>query len=223
MLRPALILSVVAAAIAAAPAHATAPPWGGGAFHPYTVDPWNQDCIPANDPTVGATRDCDPINLVFPDQSLAIVADRLRAAGWTDTTGSIQWLAAGSRLLAVQAQLAQADGPDPSRRFHIRLWELAPGLVVGNVHHEAGSPHRIDMAWDAAEDHAAAPLCAAWCGHVHFVAADAVQGPGGLWRGFANDDDATVAPTSPPAAKANAAKPKKKPRAHRRHRLATPG
>jgi hypothetical protein len=193
MLAAALLSSLVLAA----------PAWDGVAFHPYSVDPGNTDCVAWNDPAIGTTRDCDPINLVFPGQSVADVVGRLHAAGWVDTGGTTQWLYVPPALVPVQAQLEQHDGPepanaDPTERYHIRLWEAAPGLTVGNVHHEHGSPHRIDLAWDDAESFAAAGVCATWCEHVHLTATDAIQGPDGGWRGFANDGDATVVPLAPP-------------------------
>jgi hypothetical protein len=219
MRRAALVLAVLFCC--AAPAAAAPPTWDGPAFHPYTLDPANLDCIGWSDTVIGTTRDCDPVNLVFPGQPLGAVLARLHAAGWVDVTGATQWLYAGSALTAVQAQVAQADGPDPTQRYHMRLWELAPGLTVANVHHEHGSPHRIDMSWDEAESFAAVGVCAAWCQHVHLSAADPIQGPSGLWRGFANDGDATVVPVSPPPPPpARQAPPPAKPAAkkHRKHR-----
>ena len=73
--------------------------------------------------------------------------NRLHGAGWTDTTGAPQWLHFGDPgLVEVQAQLQFADGPDPTQRYHVRLWQAAPELTLGNVHHEHGSPHQIDVA-----------------------------------------------------------------------------
>ena len=187
-MHPAALLAVLAFA---------APPWSGTPFHPYSVDPGNADCVAWSDTTIGMTHDCDPINLVFPDQDLAAVVARLHAAGWVDTTGNPQWLYEPPGLIPVGAQVMQADGPDPTQRYHVRLWQAAPGLTVGNVHHEHGEPHHIDMAWDDAESFAVRGVCAAWCGHVHLSGSDAIQGSSGMWRGFANDGDATVVPISP--------------------------
>jgi hypothetical protein len=237
MLRTAAALAAVSAAllvVSAAPA--ASPAWTGTAFHPYSVDPSNADCLPWSDPVIGTTRNCDPINLIFPGQALDAVVARLHAQGWTDTVGSIQWLYAASALIRVQAQLAKADGPDPTQRYHIRLWEASPGLTVGNVHHEHGEPHHIDMAWDEAESFVAAGVCTTWCQHVHLVRADSIQGPNGLWRGFASDGDATVVPIAPPpvapppvAPPPVSSPPAKTPpaahkhRKHRKHRPAVPG
>src|SRR4029077_7876437 len=90
----ALVLSGSAAAL-------TTDSYDGVAFYPFTVDPGNADCVPWTEPGVGATRNCDPINIIFPDQSLATVVARLHAAGWTDAGGTVQWLHfAGSNLVA---------------------------------------------------------------------------------------------------------------------------
>ena len=204
MIRFAIALAVLGL-IGATPAAAASPPWDGVSFHPYSVDPGNADCVPWSDPVIGTTHECDPIDLIFPGQSLPQVVDRLHAAGWTDTGGTSQWLYVDGVLVPAGAQLGRADGPDPTQRYHVRIWQAATDVVVGNVHHEHGSPHRIDMAWDEAEAFAATGLCASWCGHVHLTAADAIQGPDGSWRGWPNDGDATVVPLAPPAAASAAA------------------
>jgi hypothetical protein len=193
---------VLAAALLSAVVLAAPPAWTGVPFHPYSVDPGNDDCVAWNDTAIGMTRDCDPINLVFPGESAADVVARLHAAGWVDTGGTTQWLYVPPALVQVQAQLEQHDGADPTQRYHIRLWEAAPGLTVGNVHHEHGSPHHIDMPWDDAESFTAAGVCADWCQHVHLTASDAIQGGDGAWRGFENDGNATVVPPAPPPAAA---------------------
>lgn len=212
-----LCLLGLAAALALAPgAGASAPAadsFAGVAFSPFTIDPANGDCTP--DASVG--RYCDPINILFPGQSLGTVVARLHAAGWTDTTGTTQWLSLdGGPLVAVQAQLQVADGPDPTQRYHVRLWQASPSLTIGNVHHEHGSPHRIDLAWDAAEAFLAGPLCSSWCGRAPLPAQAALEGGTGSWRGWPNDAVATVVPVAPPPAGPIAAKPK--PHVHRKHR-----
>jgi hypothetical protein len=217
---------VLAAALLSTLVLAAPPAWSGAPFHPYSVDPGNADCVAWNDPTIGTSRDCDPINLIFPGQSLGDVVTRLHAAGWVDTGGTTQWLYVPPALVQMQAQLERHDGTDsaaadPTQRYHIRLWEAAPGLTVGNVHHEHGSPHHIDMAWDDAESYAAARVCADWCQHVHLTASDAIQGPSGFWRGFGNDGNATVVPPAPPPAEtappSSAPAPARHPRRKRHH------
>jgi len=195
-----LIAALLAAAAIGAvqPARADAPP--STAFGAFTVDPGNADCVAATEPGIGATRLCDPINLIFPNQSLASVIRRLQAAGWSNASGSTQWLHfATNTPVPVQWQLGWQDGPDPTQRYHVRLWQVAPNLTVGNVHHEHGTPHQIDMAWDEAEAFLAKPLCSWWCRHLPLADQAALQGDGMLWRGWLNDAVATVIPAQPPA------------------------
>jgi len=194
-------------------------------FEPYTVDPTNQDCVPSTEPGIGATRYCDPINIIFPDQSLASVIARLHAAGWSDGSGTTQWLHyATSTLEPVDWQLGWPDGTDPTQRYHVRLWQVAPDLTIGNVHHEHGSPHQIDMDWDAAEAFLAKPLCSWWCGRLPIPAQADVQQGTTTWRGWRNDAIATVIPVSPPAMPPAQttlpapAKPKPKKHKHAKHR-----
>lgn len=198
-----LLLLVVAAAATLAltgPARAlTTDSYDGVAFYPFTVDPGNDACVPWTEPGVGATRNCDPINVVFPNQSLASVVARLHAAGWADAGGTVQWLHfAFSNLVAVEWQLGLPDGPDPTQRYHVRLWQAAPNLTIGNVHHEHGTPHQIDMPWDAAEAFLARPLCALWCEQVQLPEQSAIEDDTGTWRGWANDAIATVVVSAPP-------------------------
>jgi hypothetical protein len=191
----------------------------GVAFYPFTVDPGNADCVAWTEPGVGATRNCDPINVIFPGQSLASVVARLHAAGWVDTSGTVQWLhLASATFVPVDWQLASADGPDPTQRYHVRLWQAAPNLVIGNVHHEHGSPHQIDLAWDAAEAFLARPLCALWCELTPLPEQSAIEGDSGIWRGFANDAVATVIPALPPPPVVPVTPPPHRPPAHRHHK-----
>jgi hypothetical protein len=203
MLRPVRRLAIAALVAAAAgaaalPARADMPL--APTFGPFTSDPGNGDCVAASDPASGATRFCDPINIVFPDQSLDAVLARLHAAGWSNGSGTVQWLRSdAAKLLPVAWQLGWPDGSDPTQRYHVRLWQIAPNLTVGNVHHEHGTPHQIDMAWDQAENFLATPLCSWWCRHLPLDAQLALQNGTDLWRGFENDATATVIPAQPPA------------------------
>jgi hypothetical protein len=221
-----LIAALLAAAACGAVQPAGAVPPLASAFGPFTVDPGNADCVPATEPGIGATRLCDPINIIFPGQSLDSVLARLHAAGWSNGSGTVQWLHFDtSTLVPVQWQLGWQDGPDPTQRYHVRLWQVAPDLTVGNVHHEHGTPHQIDLPWDTAEAFLAKPLCSWWCQHLPLDSQAALQGDGDMWRGWPNDAIATVIPAQPPATppaqappqKAKAQpKPKKKHRKHRR-------
>ena len=218
MARIVLAVAVCALALCGSAGALTTDSYDGVAFYPFTVDPGNADCVPWTEPGVGATRNCDPINLIFPSQSLATVVARLHAAGWTDAGGTVQWLHfAGTNLVAVQWQLGWPDGPDPTQRYHVRLWQAAPNLTIGNVHHEHGTPHQIDIAWDAAEAFLARPLCALWCQYADLQEQRAIEGDSGLWRGWGNDEVATVIPQTPPPAPVVTPAPKPKHHKHRKH------
>lgn len=193
------LAAFVAAAACGAAVSASADPPLGDAFGPFTIDPTNPACVAMTEPSIGATRLCDPINVIFPGQNLAQVVARLQAAGWSNGSGTVQWLDLNTpTLIPVGWQLGWPDGPDPTQRYHVRLWQVAPDLTVGNVHHEHGTPHQIDMPWDQAEAFLAAPLCSWWCRHVPLPQQAALQ-DGDLWRGWANDAIATVIPAHPPA------------------------
>ena len=141
----ALAAAVVAALAPAGAAGAVRDSYGPVSFVPFTMAPGNMDCVRVHDDVVGWTGDCDPVNVLFPAQTLGMVLSRLHAAGWVDVGGSTQWLYFGdATLVPVQAQLGVPDGTDPTMRYHVRLWQAGPGLVVGAVHHEHGDPHRID-------------------------------------------------------------------------------
>jgi hypothetical protein len=210
------LAALVAAAIGGSTLPARADTPSPDAFGPFTADPGNAACVAGTDPVAGATRFCDPINIIFPGQSLDAVLARLHAAGWSDGSGTTQWLRLdGATFVPVSWQLGWQDGPDPTQRYHVRLWQVAPNLTVGNVHHEHGTPHQIDMAWDQAEAFLAAPLCGWWCRHLPLEAQAALQGGSSTWRGWGNDAAATVIPAQPPAAAPF--RPPLKPK-HKRHR-----
>ena len=188
-------VSVAAALTLADGAGANRGSFGGVSFAVFTIAPGNMSCVRVDDDVVGWTGDCDPINVLFPGQTLQGVTARLHAAGWTDTSGSTQWLYfAGSTLVPVEAQLAFPDGSDPTMRYHVRLWQAGARLVVGAVHHEHGTPHQIDLDWDAAERFLAWPLCASWCRRLTLASQWSLQNGSPRWRGWNNDGAATVIP-----------------------------
>jgi hypothetical protein len=223
--------SCVAALVVSGNAGALTDSYDGIAFYPFTMDASNADCVPYVESGLGATRNCDPINIIFPGQSMATVVARLHAAGWIDTGGSVQWLHFSSLLLVpVQWQLAIYDNKaDPTQRYHVRLWQVTPTLTIGNVHHEHGTPHRIDISWDAAQDFLAGSVCAWWCDQLYLPQQSAVEGDSGIWRGWENDGYATVVPASPPSSTpstapltpppAHVVEPARKHRRRIRHRL----
>jgi hypothetical protein len=187
--------SVATVLVLAGVAGANRGSYAGASFAVFTIAPGNMNCVQVDDDVIGWTGDCDPINVLFPGQTLQSVIARLHAAGWSDASGSTQWLySSDSTLVPVAAQLAVADAFDPTMRYHVRLWQAGPGLVVGAVHHEHGTPHRIDMDWDAAESFLARPLCSSWCRRVTFSSQWSVQGGSPRWRGWSNDGTATVIP-----------------------------
>lgn len=176
-------------------------------FHPFTTSDDNLACPQWRDPSSGmTTRNCDPVNLVFPGQSLAGVRARLATVGWTDGAGSVQRLRIGTLWVPVPLQLAFSE--DAAHRFHVRLWQVGD-TVVGNVHHEYGSEqHTLDLPWEASEQFVANQLCSTWCELLPVPdQLELQQGFG--WRGLANDGRATVIPIVAPA------EPQPMPRRHR--------
>jgi hypothetical protein len=213
----ACLLLLAAAAYAAlafaGTAAAATDTYAGVTFSPFTIGPGNADCVDANDPVLGWMKNCDPVDVLFPGQTLDAVVARLETAGWVIATGGVQYLQLTdpANPVPVQVQMAVPDtGPDPTMRYHVRLWQAGPTLTVGAVHHEHGEPHKIDLAWDAAESFLAAPLCASWCQRVELPIQTSLQSTPGMWRGWPNDGLATVIPLTPPVLPtAPAAKPKK--------------
>jgi hypothetical protein len=219
-----LLLTLATAACAAltlaGSAAAVTDTYDGSSFSPFTIAPGNADCVDERDPVLGWTKNCDPVNVLFPGQSLDAVVARLLAAGWVVAGGGVQYLQLTdpAQPVPVQIQLGLDDGTDPTMRYHVRLWQADARLVVGSVHHEHGSPHQIDMAWDAAEAFLAAPLCGTWCAHTELPVQSSLQATPGLWRAWPNDGFATVIPTTPPVQPQVKPKPKvKKHKPKRRH------
>jgi hypothetical protein len=213
----AVAVAVLALAGSAAAATDT---YDGVPFYPFTMAPDNADCVAWADDVAGPTRNCDPINVLFPHQSLDVVAGRLRLAQWMDTGGGTQWLYfSGGPNVAEQAQFAIPDPTDPTARYHVRLWQAGPDLVVGSVHHERGTPHKIDLPWDSAEAFLTGGLCGSWCTHVVLPTQSSMQQGSGLWRGWANDAAASVIPLPPPPP---VVKPAKKKKHHPKKRVLAP-
>jgi hypothetical protein len=179
---------------------------GTATFHPFTMDSTNTTCVPwANEPS-GPTRNCDPVDLVFPGKTWQQVQTTLKQRGWTSLgQGSTQVLhfANASVLVSQSAQLFLRDGF--FTRYHVRLWQVPganPPVVVAAVHHERtlGSD-TIDRSWEASEAFIASQLCTPRIGSCSaspvMTQQAAIQAgtPGGTatsWRGWANDARATV-------------------------------
>jgi hypothetical protein len=214
--RACLLLLAAAASAAltfAGTAAAATETYAGVTFSPFTIGPGNNDCVDANDPVLGWMKNCDPIDVLFPGQTLDVVVSRLEAAGWVVAGGGVQYLQLSdpANPMPVQVQLAVPDnGPDSTMRYHVRLWQAGPTLTVGAVHHEHGEPHKIDLAWDAAEAFLATPLCGTWCQQVELPVQTSLESTPGMWRGWPNDGLATVIPLTPPVVqKVPTVKPKK--------------
>ena len=186
---------------------ASADQFGGIAFHPFTTDPNNRTCV---DWPSENTGNCDPIDLIFPDQSIPEVRDRLLSHGWsTSGFGSTQWIhfddsesfiAQGDQLFFSYS----ADGK--SYRYHLRLWDYS-GTVFGAVHHEVGSWfHTIDMSWDEAEAFVTGQLCDATinCSKTDPLSQQLIiqdlddDGDPDKWRDWGNDGRAALIPKSEP-------------------------
>lgn len=187
---------VFAAAGAASPIDAGWDTVAGVSFHPFTTDEANQSCVAWSDPSGITTRNCDPVNVVFPGQTLAQVQYRLQLVGWSVVDAAVQRLHFGDAMNWPAPGLQMAQAQNATDRYHVRLWQVGPD-VVGNVHHDAGSPHVVDQAWDTSEAYLAGELCSTWCEHARLPHQQAIQG-GPTWRGLANDGVATVIPVGPP-------------------------
>ena len=177
--------------------------YSGVAFHPLTLDEDNSTCIPWTDSDIGQTRNCDPVNLIFPGRTWMEVRDLLLSQGWsTIGLGSGQWLHYdGPDVYPEDEQLYKSDGNNT--RYHIRLWQ-APGntlVTFAAVHHESVIlVHTIDMAWEQVEAFVGQQLCAPDCEQTGPLAEQIrMQGGDEEWRGWANNGSATVipAPASP--------------------------
>jgi hypothetical protein len=177
--------------------------YSGVAFHPFTLDGNNSTCIPWTDSDIGQTRNCDPVNLIFPGQTWLEVRDLLLSKDWsTSGLGSGQWLHyAVPGIYPEDEQLYKSDGNNA--RYHIRLWQ-APGstlVTFAAVHHESGILiHTIDMAWEQVEAYMGDQLCVPDCDQTGPLAEQIrMQGGDEEWRGWANNGSATVipAPASP--------------------------
>ena len=126
----------------------------GVAFHPFTLDEDNTTCVDYVDSDIGPTRNCDPVNLVFPGRNWMQVRDLLLNDSWSlSGGGSSQWLHYDDAQLYVEDEQLFKPGTLFGPRYHIRLWQ-APGdtlVTFGAVHHE-DFIHNIDMSWEEADD-----------------------------------------------------------------------
>ena len=169
----------------------------GVAFHPFTLDDENNTCVDFNDSDIGPTRNCDPINLVFPGRTWQEVRDLLLGDDWSlSGGGSNQWLHYDGTELHMEDEQLFKPGTLLGPRYHIRLWQ-APGetlVTFAAVHHE-DVIHNIDMAWEDAEAYVANALCNPDCQQTGLLTVQsAIQGGDGEWRGELNNGSATVIP-----------------------------
>ena len=200
LVRPMLLLVALSAALAlsSSPVSAASDSYAGVSFHPFTMDASNGSCTLSPDEH-GATKNCDPINLIFPGKTWQQVRDALRARGWTTAgVGSTQYLHVGDGSMVPQdVQLFRKDGGD--RRYHIRLWQArgtTPTMTVAGVHHEqrVKTSHVIEKDWDVAEAFVAGQFCpSATCTSTDLLTQQwSIQGQDQEWRGKKNDAQATV-------------------------------
>lgn len=102
-------------------------------------------------------REFDPINLVFPGQTLDDVAGAFERSGWVEPrSGAVHSLRLDKdRLVEQSAQYAFYDEDD--RRYHIRLWALLDPAVLAAAHHErefvaeGRVRHHVDAGFETAE------------------------------------------------------------------------
>jgi hypothetical protein len=194
------LLGVIGILVVAGSAAAVSDTYGDATFHPFTM-PGNTGCVAWTDPAEGTTYNCDPVNLIFPNQTSTRVRDRLRSKGWTTSgLGSNQYLHFATPTLHRQhVQLFRSDGF--ARQYHVRLWQVG-STTVGGVHHERGIfQHTIDKDWDASEGFVRSQLCGSGCSSTFLAQQWAMQdGLDGiadgdlLWRGWQNDAYAAVIP-----------------------------
>ncbi len=195
-----LLGRLVLALIGATAALAVSDTYESVSFHPFTMDPDNNTCV---DWPEESTKNCDPVNLVFPEATWQQVREALQAEGWTSGSGSTQWLHFNDATLVPQdGQIVLQEGF--LHRYHLRLWQVPgsnPPVTLGAVHHEQGLfTHTIDMAWEDTEAFVAGQLCdsGSSCGstgdltqQLNIQSLDP-DGDPGTWRGWANDGSATV-------------------------------
>ena len=199
-LRIPLLSLLVLAVIGVTAALAVSDTYESVSFHPFTMDPDNNTCV---DWPEESTKNCDPVNLVFPEATWQQVREALQAEGWTSGSGSTQWLHFNDATLVPQdEQIVLQEGF--FHRYHLRLWRVPgsnPPVTLGAAHHEEGLfTHTIDMAWEDAEAFVAGQLCdsGSSCGstgdltqQLNIQSLDP-DGDPGTWRGWANDGSATV-------------------------------
>ncbi len=192
---------LVLAVIGATAALAVSDTYKSVSFHPFTTDPDNNTCV---DWPEESTKNCDPVNLVFPESIWQQVRAALEAEGWTTLeSGSTQHLHFDSATTLPQdEQLFLRE--DLFNRYHMRLWQVpGSGLPVtqGAVHHEGRLiTHTIDMAREDAEAFVAGQLCGSGfpCASTGPLVEQLViqsldpDGDSNTWRGWANDGSATV-------------------------------
>ena len=138
---------------------------------------------------------CDPVNLVFPGATVEVVTSALIRESWTLTgIGTLQVVLAPGRTQGVPqaVQLFNADGSSIApTRYHIRLWQVPAGLLVGAVHHESTAANdQIDRDWEHAEAYVRDQLCKEQtnCEDSGLMEEQRTQQRGSdRWRGFQND------------------------------------
>ncbi len=196
-----LIAMLVLALIGATVASAVSDTYEGVSFHPFTMDADNDTCV---DWPTESSKNCDPVNLFFPNATWQQVREALQAEGWTTSeSGSTQYLHFDTATTFPQdEQIFLRE--DLFNRYHMRLWQVPgsdPPVTLGAVHHEQGLfTHTIDMAWEDTEAIVAGQLCGAGtsCGttgplteQLDIQSLDP-DGDPNTWRGWANDGSATV-------------------------------
>ena len=172
--------------------------WRGASFHPFTLERANEACVPWAAPSMGSTRNCDPINLVFSEMTWQEASYALQQKGWTSGIGSTQQLHLKG-VASLKDQDAQLILPDGLSRYHIRLWQAPGPVTLGAVHHENSLIHIIDRVWEDAEAFVAGQLCTSGfsCGAPSELTDQRriqklEDGNPDTWRAWANDGSATV-------------------------------
>jgi|GEM_PF-5313009 len=180
-------------------ASAVSDTYGGVLFHPFTMDPNNNTCVPWTENGT-ATRNCDPVNLIFPEQTVSDVHAELAGKGWsTSGFGSDQLLHFADETIFLTQNLQLYWNENISSRYHIRLWQASGNILMtlGAVHHESGFlVHTIDRSWEDSEVFVAGLLCGSGftCDETGLLSEQYfnIQGGAPVWRDWENNGYATV-------------------------------
>ena len=107
----------------------------------------------------------DPVNLVWDSGTKNEVKNVLKGAGWND------WVVASDQYIYDPPQYGGSgweEGDDLatgwlglSGRYHVRLWVIYNGKIIGSAHHDTSAPHGVDT-FEGGEDKVAGYYSPSW-------------------------------------------------------------